>query len=119
MLKICFVRPGRIIVKQRKISPPVGAVQTVELGQCNGLDDSETLRGSVPQEHVSFGWSQSVEKLPGCICQIEERCSVVIDEEPPIRADLRHALVLFWEQLGGHFDFEDPGLGVGLALVLS
>jgi hypothetical protein len=66
------------------MSVRVRVVQAIKLCQRHGLNNCESLFRTVFQVTVSFLAVEPVEQFPRGVTQIEERGSVVIDEEPPV-----------------------------------
>ena len=57
-------------------------------GKYNGLNDRKALRGPRLEVEIGLLAGEPVEEFPGSVAEVEERRSIVVNEEAPIWADL-------------------------------
>jgi len=87
--EVVLVRLRRIVVPERRVSVRIGIVQAVELGEDYGLDDGEAPFRAIAQIALRVLAGQTVEQLPGCVAQPEERLARGGDEEALVLRDLQ------------------------------
>ena len=82
--KIGFIRPGRIVVEQRKIPVAIRSVQSVQFGKDTRLNHCKTLCLPICEVIFHLRRIQSVKKLPGRISEIRERGPVLMNQESSV-----------------------------------
>ena len=102
-------RADRVEVHQGEMSVGIGLGVPVELGDRHGLDHREPQAGAVVEVAGRVLAGRPVEKLPGRVAQPEERRAILlVDQEPPILADLQPRRLWLLGQEGASQREDDP-----------